>query len=254
MSKFSFKVWMKRRVKTTLRKVGIEAHGYIPGSSRDAQLCAAMAHFGIDHVLDIGANEGQFGRELIGSGYCGRIVSVEPITEAHAHLSEVARRQPSWTVHSATAVGAQSGEIEFHIAANSVSSSALQVLDASVNAAPGSRQVASRVVPLTTVDNLVREHRLPSKGTMLKVDTQGYEWAVLDGAVETLGSFDLVLLELSLTGLYAGQRLWQDMVARMADAGFGVWAFQPEFIDPATGQTLQVNGLFYRSARSKGKR
>jgi FkbM family methyltransferase len=237
----------KRAVKLALRKFGIEAHGYIPGSSRDAQLCAAMAHFGIEHVLDIGANEGQFGCELLDSGYCGRIISVEPIIEAHRSLSELARRYPNWAVHSPTAVGATPGEIEFHIAANSVSSSVLRVLTSSVTAAPGSRQVARRVVPLTTVDELVREHKLPRKGAMLKVDTQGYEWAVLDGAAETLGGFELVLLELSLTELYAGQPLWQDIVVRMADAGFGVWAFQPEFVDPATGRTLQVNGLFYRS-------
>lgn len=251
MSNLNLKVWIKRSLKIALRKAGIEAHGYIPGSSRDAQLCAAMAHFRIDHVLDIGANKGQFGNELFDSGYRGRIISVEPISEAHALLSKSACRKSLWTVHPATAVGAESGEIEFHIAENSVSSSALSVLGASVNAAPGSRQVARRIVPVTTVDKLVLQHNLPTAGSMLKVDTQGYEWSVLDGAVETIGSFDLVLLELSLTPLYAEQRLWQAMVNRMANLGFGVWAFQPEFIDPATGQTLQVNGLFYRLAMSK---
>lgn len=244
----------KRSAKRLLRSFGVEAHGYIPGSSREAQLKAAMDHFRIGHVLDIGANEGQFGQELIDSGYCGTIVSVEPLVEAHAKLSVIAARHPQWAVHAPTAIGEERGEISFHVSANSVSSSALEVLDASVQAAPGSRQVERRVVPLTTIDTLLQQHHIPETGAMLKVDTQGFEWQVLDGAREALRRFELVLLELSLTKLYAGQRLWLDIVQRMADAGFGVWAFQPEFIDPATGQTLQVNGLFYRSARSEGKR
>lgn len=247
MSRLSLKTWIKHSAKTALRHVGIEARGYIPGSSSEAQLRAVMAHFRIDHVLDIGANEGQFGNALIDNGYRGRIVSVEPIGEAHARLVDAARPHPQWAVHKATAVGGAPGEVEFHISANSVSSSALPVLDASVSAAPGSRQVERRIVPVTTVDALVDQYRLSSIRAMLKVDTQGYEWPVLDGAAQTLQGFDLVLLELSLTPLYAGQRLWLDLVQRMAAAGFGVWAFQPEFIDPVSGRTLQVNGIFHRS-------
>ena len=47
--------------KSLLRRVGIEAHSYIPGSSREAQLAAALKHFNIGFVVDVGANEGQFG-------------------------------------------------------------------------------------------------------------------------------------------------------------------------------------------------
>ena len=247
---------LRRSVKRCLRLLGIEAHAYIPGSSREAQLKASIDYFRIEHVLDIGANEGQFGQELRSSGYRGRIVSAEPLSEAHSKLSDAARASPPWAVIAAAAVGSSPGTITLHVAANSVSSSALEVLEASVAAAPESRQVSSRMVPVVTVDALVAEYGIPPVGAMLKVDTQGYEWEVLDGARGTLQYFDLVLLELSLVELYAGQRLWMEMLQRMASAGFAVWFLQPEFVEPTSGRLLQINGLFYRcnSLAGKGRR
>jgi FkbM family methyltransferase len=253
MSSSNLKTWLKSSGKKTLRRFGIEAHGYIPGASREAQLMATLRHAGIRQVFDIGANTGQFGRELIDAGYDGQIISVEPLVEAHATLQEAARPFPAWVVHPPVAVGASEGETVFHVAENSVSSSAFEVLGASVDAAPASRQVEKRVVPLTTVDRLAAQYGVQSGKALLKVDTQGYEGPVLDGAQRSLARFELVLLELSVTPLYAGQMLWLDAIERMKRAGFAVWALSPEFIDPRTGQTLQLNGLFHRLPTSAGE-
>lgn len=237
---------MKTHAKRLLRKLGIEAHSYSPGASPAAQLAAAIAHFGIDTVLDIGANAGQFVQELRAGGFGGRVFSVEPLPSAHEALRRAATTDPSWHVHPPSAVGAAAGQVEFHVAQNLASSSVLTVRKDSVSAAPESRQVETITVPLTTVDALVQQYGLSSRGAMLKVDTQGYEWQVLDGAVHSLALFDLVLLELSLVELYTGQRLWRDMMDRMSGAGFGLWLLQSEFVDPSSGRTLQMNGLFHR--------
>jgi FkbM family methyltransferase len=167
---------IRRLVKSTgkrmLRAVGIEAHSYAPGSSRDAQLMASLQAFSITDIIDIGANEGQFAQELFAAGFAGRLISIEPLVEAHSKLSAAASRNANWFVPEATAVGAKVGEIAFHVAENSVSSSALEVNESSLSAAPNSRQVSKRLVPLTTVDELCRSNKLPSSGVMLKVDTQ----------------------------------------------------------------------------------
>lgn len=80
----------------------------------------------------------------------------------------------------------------------------------------------------------------------MKIDTQGFEWQVLDGARTTLPKFQRVLLELSLVPLYEGQHLWQEMIGRLEQEGFTLWALQPGFIDPINGRTMQVDGIFYR--------
>ncbi len=234
--------------KNLLRRFGVEAHGYIPGSSREAQLAAALKHFDIGFVVDVGANEGQFGLELIGSGFTGPILSVEPLPLAHAKLKQQAEQHTQWEVAAPCALGATPGTVAFNVAANSVSSSVLSVTGNSVDAEPGSRHVEKLSVAQSTVDLLMCHHSLPGHGGMLKIDTQGYEWAVLDGARESLGCFDLVMLELSLTELYVGQHLWLDVIHRMDGLGYAMWLIQPEFVDPASGRTLQVNGLFARQS------
>lgn len=81
---------------------------------------------------------------------------------------------------------------------------------------------------------------------LLKIDTEGYEDRVLAGARETLKSVRALQLEPSLVPLYDGQVLFLDMVRSLEAGGFQLHALIPEFTDPATGQTLQINGILMR--------
>jgi FkbM family methyltransferase len=212
-------------------------------------LVKTLSYFDIQSVWDVGANEGQFGRDLYDAGYKGDIVSFEPLMEAHQKITLRARKYKGWSVHEPTAIGSYNGQIEFHVAQNSVSSSALKVLEASTSAVPESCQVSARTVPITTIDLVAKRVGIASRGCMLKVDTQGFEWMVLDGAIETLPKFDLVLLELSLTPLYDGQKLWLEYVERMNVLGFNIWFIQSEFVDESSGRTLQINAMFSRCGK-----
>ena len=80
----------------------------------------------------------------------------------------------------------------------------------------------------------------------LKIDTQGYEWQVLDGARESLSQCQGVLCELSLVPLYEGQCLWMEMIQRLESGGFTLWSIQKGFTDLRDGRTLQVDAIFLR--------
>ncbi len=54
-------------------------------------------------------------------------------------------------------------------------------------------------------DSIASDYTSQFKNPFLKIDTQGYEWAILDGALNTLPYIRSVLLELSLVPLYEGQ-------------------------------------------------
>ena len=236
----------KQSIKQVLHAMGIEAHRFNPATSPLARLMAALRTFDIDLVIDIGANDGQFAKELRAGGYSGRIVSFEPLTTAHRRLLQASKNDSAWQVHSRCAVGDHLGEIELNISGNSVSSSILPMLTAHSNAAPTSTYLGSETAPLTTVDNAVLPYFEGAKAPFLKIDTQGYEWYVLDGALATLPKVRGIQVELSLVPLYEGQRLWRECIERLEAAGFVLWALQPVFIDPANGRTLQWDGLFFR--------
>lgn len=213
------------------------------------QLTRTLRWLGADTVLDVGANIGQFGSALRASGYRGRIVSCEPLSDAYAQLARRSANDAAWTVLN-TAVGAQPGELSINVAANSFSSSILPMTSAHSDAAPGSEFVGTETVAVTTVADLVREHGVDADRSLLKIDTQGYESAVLDGAAGLLGRFAAITLELSFVPLYEGQQLFDELVARLRGAGYTLYGLDAGFGDPRTGRMLQCDGLFVRADRA----
>lgn len=237
---------VKSGAKKALRTIGIEAHRFNPESSPLARLIAGFRNFNIDLVFDVGANEGQFALEIRTGGYSKQIVSIEPLSSAHKRLLQASEGDLHWHVHSRCAVGASTGEIDLNIAGNSESSSVLPMLAAHSNAAPESSYQGRETVPLTTLDLLSSKYFDQSKAPFLKIDTQGYEWQVLDGAKGILPKVRGILMEISFIPLYEGQHLWRESIDRLETEGFVLWSLQPVFSDPVSGRTLQMDALFFR--------
>jgi FkbM family methyltransferase len=237
---------MKKIVRKVFHSLGLNLHRLTPASNPCAQLLAALNHVQADVVFDVGANIGQFAQELRSAGFSGEIVSFEPLSSAHVVLNKAAQADAKWKIHPRAAVGDQDGEIEINIAGNSVSSSVLPMLNAHLSAAVGSAYVASERTTLTRLDSVAPSYLSVHARPFIKIDTQGFESQVLDGGAETLKRAHGVLLELSLVPLYEGQTLWLEMIQRMADQGFTLWAIQKGFTDPRTGRSLQVDGIFLR--------
>lgn len=207
---------------------------------------SSLQNFGIDLVLDVGANQGQFASEIRRGGYTGNIVSFEPLSDAHGKLLLASDRDAKWDAYPRCALGDHNGEVEINIAGNSYSSSILPMLESHRNAAPESAYQGKEIAPIKTLDAVAGQCLKGARAPFLKIDTQGFEWQVLDGAPDTLPQIKGVMVELSLVPLYGGQHLWQDVIDRLETAGFTLWSFQPEFSDRASGRTLQINGVFYR--------
>lgn len=236
-------------LKSLLRRLGYDMHRYLPVSTPAAQMQAILSARRINLVLDVGANQGQFGLELRDLGYAGGIVSFEPLAAAHGQLLQNAGRDPAWRVAERMALGSEDGEIDIHVSANSVSSSVLPMLDSHLGSAPDSAYVGVERVPLRRLDSVAMPYFEVDSRVLLKIDTQGFEDRVLEGASGLFDRIGAVQLELSLTPLYAGQKLFVDMVQEMSARGFDLWAAWPVFVEPATGRCLQMDATFVRSPR-----
>jgi len=239
---------LKKLTKKAFRRMGLDVHGYNPSSSPEAQLIASLKKFEIDLVLDVGANYGQFASGIRQGGYFGKIVSFEPLSSAFAKLTEAQRGDLLWDVYPRCAISDREGEGVINIAGNSASSSLLPMLESHKLAAPHTAYIGQETVALTRLDSITPELFSVYKKPFLKIDTQGFEWQVLDGALNSLPYIQGVLLELSLIPLYEGQYLWEDLLFRMKEAGFTLWALQPGFTDPMNGRTYQMDGVFYRTS------
>ena len=238
--------FVKNTLKRLINASGFELRRLKPKTNPAYQLLAGLKAFDVDLVFDVGANAGQFAAELRDVGYRGEIVSFEPLSEAFAKLSARALRDIKWRVHQRGAIGDFDGEIEINISGNSVSSSVLPMTEAHSSAAVISAYVGSEQVPIFKLDSIAADYLTANTRYFLKIDTQGFESQVLDGASQTLLAAQGVLCELSLVPLYEGQRLWLEMIQRIEQAGFTLWAIQRGFTDPRDGRTLQLNAIFFR--------
>lgn len=239
----------KELVRTILRNVfGLEVRRLKSISTPEAQMVASLRKFDIDLVLDVGANTGQFASDLRHCGYAGRIVSFEPLSKAHGELLQSSAGDPMWDAYPRCALGDHDGEVEINIAGNSESSSILPMLESHRSAAPESAYQGKEIVPIKTLDAVAGPYLKDARSVFLKIDTQGFEWHVLDGARDTLPHIKGVLVELSLVPLYEGQHLWREVIDRLEAAGFTLWSFKPAFTDLSQGRILQVDGVFYRTS------
>jgi len=231
--------------KATLRRLGFNLSFDYPYRNPNKLLVVKCAEFGVNTVLDVGANCGQFAAGLRSSGYCGQIVSFEPLSAVHESLTRAAFHDRNWIVMPRMALGDTVGTLQMNVSDNLVSSSLLQVRQRSVDAAPGSAFVGTDEVSVNLLDDVIDEAW--SKPFVLKLDTQGFELNVLRGAPETLKMTTVVITELSLSPLYAGGASFADVFRFLEERDFRCISLFEGFVDRASNEVLQVDGVFVRN-------
>jgi FkbM family methyltransferase len=237
----------KYTVQSLIRRAGYDVQKYGPYRDPILRLQYALQRHQVATVLDVGANIGQFGRQIRGAGFQGRIISFEPLSDAYATLVINARQDPLWTVAPRCAVASTCGTTEINIAANSQSSSILKMLDRHIAGDRKSGYVGKETVNIITLDSFLdNETGLADTAIALKIDTQGYEPEVLGGLDKWSDRVKVIQAEMSLTALYDGDVGFIDLYRSITDRGYHCISIEPGFIDPRTFEVLQTNAIFER--------
>jgi FkbM family methyltransferase len=227
-------------------RVGLDVQRLRDSDAPHQQAVRLYRRSGATVLFDVGANVGQYASSVLGAAPGLRVVSFEPLPAAHRALSAAAARRKGWTVAGRMALGARAEDLEMNVARNSVSSSLLAMAELHAGAEPASRTVAVERVPVRRLDEVAREHARAEDRIYLKVDAQGYEAQVLEGASGCLARVVALQLELSLRPLYRGQPLLAEMLERVEAAGFVAFGFCGGFRDPRSAELLQMDGFFLR--------
>ncbi len=238
----------KSRIRFVTRSLGYDVQRF--RTSEFEHLQSLLTRHGIDYLIDVGANEGQYAQKMRATGFSGPVVSFEPGMAAFSRLQAHSSHDRSWAVRK-VALGAASGVADLNLSGNSVSSSLLAMEDRHAVAAPESSYVGVEQVAISTLDAEVGE---AGSRLWLKVDVQGGELSVLEGASQTLSRVSVVELELSLVPLYVGQPTMTSLVDYLSQRGFTLVALIPGLQDPANGDLLQVDGIFARPTETTADR
>ncbi len=200
----------------------------------------------ISLVLDVGANSGQFAQSMRTEyDYAGRIISFEPLKDAFAALEETSANDPLWRCLN-LALGDTNAVGRINVSANSYSSSLLDAVDHAIELEPSIGYVADQEITIRRLDGLFDELTLPDDRIYLKIDTQGYETQVLNGALGVLDRFELIQLETSLIPVYHGEPLIGDVIKFLDYLSFRIVSIEPGWYDQKSGELLQTDLIFAR--------
>ncbi len=203
---------------------------------------------GIDLVLDVGANEGQFARELR-RFYQGDLISFEPVRHVFDKLSAAAAGDPSWQLCN-VALGRQERTATIHVSAHSVFSS-LHTANASCRELFGAKASDStdESITIRRIDKVLPElvNSLATRRIFLKLDTQGYDLEAFAGLGSILDQVLALQSEVSLIPLYEGMPHWTECVSTYEQAGFGVVGMYP--VNHVGNRVIEYDCLMTRVKR-----
>lgn len=199
-------------------------------------LGALLERLKIDCVLDVGANVGQYHDFLRDKVlYDGPIVSFEPVGRHVALLRQRAEADSGWHIEG-YALGAKDGTLPINVMVSDQFSSFLQPDNSRV------RDYDGLNVPLHVEDVAVRtldavlpalRERLGFERPYLKLDTQGFDIEVLQGARGSLPSVRALQTEASVIGIYKGMPGYVDTIRYLNERGFDITGLYPVSRDSA---------------------
>jgi FkbM family methyltransferase len=188
------------------------------------QLSRFLAAFDIDCVFDVGANRGQYATKLRELGYTGHIISFEPNPNLHELLARLTSRDPKWHLEP-IALDRTERFADLLITEASELGSLHQMETFAAEHFQGLSEVVDTVgIRTTTLAKLypVLKERYGFKRPFLKMDTQGHNMAVSEGAGETLKEFFGIQSELSLTPIYRDQPNYAAEIEFFRSHGFAL--------------------------------
>lgn len=205
-----------------------------------------LDRLGIDLVIDVGANQGQYATDVRRSGYAGPISSIEPSSEQFARLQALAADDPGWSIHR-LALGAEPGTATLNVAANEgKSSSLLAQKDLRFGTTDTMRYVGTETVEVDTLDHAAPQIAGTAQRILLKIDVQGLELEVIRGAGGLLPRVLAIETELALMPLYEGQPEWRVVVNALEERGYTLFALDPGYSDWDSGRLVEADVLFVR--------
>ncbi len=238
---------VKKVLDTLFHPLGLNVERYFGKELALKSLVKVARQNGIDLLLDVGANTGQFSIKMIEAGFDKQVISFEPLSSAYPVLLKNTKSYSNWKAFDRCAIGDADGEIEINISLNSHSSSILQINKEHTDAAPSAAFVDKEKVAIRKLDSISTAFD-SFKNILLKIDTQGFEKNVLAGAERLIEQkVKIIQLEMSLLPLYEGVIPFEEMVSYMNRVNFKPLFYSPGYVDRTTEQIQQLEGYFMKN-------
>jgi FkbM family methyltransferase len=176
----------------------------------------------INCVIDVGAHVGGYGSWLRSNGYDGHIVSFEPVSRNFRLLSQRCVAESKWTAHQ-LALGSRDEERQINVTnATNFSSFYTPTAKSRLEFGDMSAITTTESVTVKRLDTIFADvmPQIAKPRIYLKIDTQGWDLEVLNGASGCIDKVAAVQSEVSVQALYSGMPGLGESFQTLQDLGF----------------------------------
>ena len=192
-------------------------------------------------VVDVGANVGDWSCALLNSTTLDTLIAIEP----NPAVVDVLHARLAWARQARVvnvAVGAENGTLPFHATVGTVCGSLLVPRKEMEGLYGDTMRVQNVVqVPVQRLDDVLAD---VAEVSLLKIDVQGSEQAVLAGASATLRRTQMLLIEVNFVSHYEGDILFPELHSLLERHGFALANLSPPF--RIQGKVLWADALYCR--------
>jgi FkbM family methyltransferase len=214
----------------------------------DSHLAVLLPALGVDLVIDVGANTGQYAKRLRKIGYAGDILSYEPLSAMQATLTRAARQDGRWIVRDC-ALGEEAGTATIRMSPDSSWSSLRGFTEWGKERFPNQdRDAKPEEIRVLRLDDDLPEH-IPdwdSRSIFLKLDTQGFDQEAFAGVQGVLGSIVALQAEVPFMSIYEGAPRYAEAMAAFEAKGYEVTGLFPVKRDRKTHRMIEMDCVMRR--------
>jgi FkbM family methyltransferase len=239
---------IKDSLRGWLLRFGISATRVGTSNNADALTLTLLKRQRVDLVIDVGAHEGEFALGVLRANKKIPIFSYEPLPDVFKRLSQTARGFDKWKVHN-LALGDARGYAEINVSANRTASSLLQPSDTGLGH-DGFETVKRVKIQVERLDHVLLQNEILGGGRRsriyLKLDVQGFELSVLEGAGQLLDQVVACQVEMSFVELYNSQPSAYAVYSWLIQRGFHLNSVSNTLRSNITGALQQIDGFFIK--------
>lgn len=235
---YTFIKRLKKLVKHMLQVVGYDYERI-----RLKKRYQAILAYRFRTILDIGANVGQFSKEMLSLFPDAHVYAFEPVASCYEKLKGISNATEFHPFPYA--LGNKNGEMEIHVSSYDPSSSLLKMSDLHKRIFPHTAGEHNERIQIRRLNDTASELELQTP-LLIKMDVQGYEKEVILGGEKVFAQASVIITEISFVSLYEDQPLADEIKTLLGSMGFTYHGFLSQKKNPQTGQILFEDALFLR--------
>ncbi len=201
------------------------------------------------NVIDIGAHKGAFIDELQKYYLINQALLIEPIPELVSTL-KIKFNDSKFSIYQNAITNKQSYNIDFMLNESSPTSSLLNINNEFKELSQSLAKLNKIIkIDTNTLDAITEDSKIGFVD-LIKIDVQGTESLVIEGAYETLKRTNFLWIEVSFKPLYEGSSTFNDVYMKLNSLGFVMLEIVPGY-RYGTNELLQADALFTNTNFSK---